>query len=128
MLTISIIPLRKHHFEGVSMRLPSKLRVNYGFDRIRYPAAVLVGARIRVESALAACTLSADSNYVDIKRIETIEIEAGDRPAAADEAPSGGTSVRRPFRPMRRVIVAFGDYLFIWRRWSFEVLGIDGNW
>ena len=44
-LTVALMSRLVH--EAVDLRANSKLRVNYGFNRLRFPAAVKVGSRIR---------------------------------------------------------------------------------
>src|SRR6516162_8233270 len=44
-LTTSLLPKMIH--EAVEMEIPSRLRVNYGFNRLRFAAPVPAGARIR---------------------------------------------------------------------------------
>ena len=57
-----------------------RMTVNYGFDRVRFPAAVPVGARVRARVAVVAAEPSKDGSTQVTWRV-TIEREGGDRPA-----------------------------------------------
>jgi acyl dehydratase len=54
--------------------------VNYGADRVRFPAPVLVGSRIRGSAELVRAEESKDGGVQAVVRV-TVEIEGGDRPA-----------------------------------------------
>ena len=57
-----------------------KMGLNYGCDKVRFPAPVRVGARIRGRGlVLAAVPVGEDGVQVTIR--VTIEIEGGDKPA-----------------------------------------------
>ena len=53
--------------------------VNYGADRLRFPAPVPVGARIRGSGELLAVETTKDGGIQAVVRV-TVEIEGGDRP------------------------------------------------
>ncbi|MFI0448451.1 MaoC family dehydratase [Actinomadura sp. 6N118] len=77
MLTLSLfIPLHTAllDVEGVTTK------VNYGFNRVRFPAPVPAGARIRLTTRLASVEEVA-GNGVQITVEGTIEIEGGSKPA-----------------------------------------------
>jgi acyl dehydratase len=57
-----------------------KMGVNYGADRLRFPAPVPVGSRIRGVGELIACEDTKDGAIQATIRV-TVEIEGGDRPA-----------------------------------------------
>ncbi|HEX9682953.1 MAG TPA: MaoC family dehydratase [Acidimicrobiales bacterium] len=65
---------------GVSMG------VNYGVDRVRFPAAVPAGARIRAGVELIAAD-EIDGGLQTVMRI-TVELEGSDRPACVVDAVS----------------------------------------
>jgi acyl dehydratase len=76
-LTLSlIIPLFGELLEvkGVSMG------INYGLNRVRFPAPVPVGSRIRMSAQLGAAE-DAGVNAVQVVADFTIEVEGGDKPA-----------------------------------------------
>jgi acyl dehydratase len=77
LLTLSlVVPLveRAVAIDGVRMT------VNYGFDRVRFPTAVPVGARVRARVAVAATEGAKDGSTQVTWRV-TIEREGRDRPA-----------------------------------------------
>jgi acyl dehydratase len=80
-LTLSLISRLVR--EAVDLRGDFRLSVNYGFNRVRFPAPVLVGSRIRARVALNALRENAD--YVEIAWAVTIEIEGHARPALVAE-------------------------------------------
>ncbi len=76
-LTLSLV----NHFlpqivevRGISMG------VNYGADRLRFPAPVKVGARVRGSAELLQAEETKDGGVQATVRV-TVEIEGGDRPA-----------------------------------------------
>jgi acyl dehydratase len=81
MLTLSLLPTFLHQIyqvEGVSMG------INYGLDRVRFPAPVPVGARLRGHTHLVEVTLL--DAAVQVKLSTTIEIEGGSKPACVVES------------------------------------------
>ncbi|MEU7644698.1 MaoC family dehydratase [Streptomyces huasconensis] len=54
-------------------------KVNYGLDRVRFPAPVKAGSRIRLRASLAS--VEAVRGGVQIAVDGTVEIEGGDKPA-----------------------------------------------
>lgn len=65
-------------YEGFS------LAVNYGADRVRFPAPVPVGARIRAGVELTEVTDVAGG--IQTKAVVTIEVEGSDKPACVVES------------------------------------------
>ena len=59
-----------------------RMTVNYGFDKVRFPSAVPVGARVRARVAVGAAEPAKDGSMQVTWRV-TIEREGGDRPAVA---------------------------------------------
>ena len=57
----------------------AKMGVNYGTDKVRFPAAVKVGARIRGRAQVLTAT-DVPAGVQIVVRV-TIEVEGGDRPA-----------------------------------------------
>lgn len=55
------------------------MKVNYGLDRVRFTAPVLVGSRIRARAALAGVEHTARGIRVVVRN--TVEIEGADAPA-----------------------------------------------
>jgi len=79
-LTLSLVPPLLDellHVEGVSTG------INYGLDRLRFPAPVPVGSRIRVGGELAEVTDVPGG--VQVKLALTFEVEGGAKPACVAE-------------------------------------------
>jgi acyl dehydratase len=64
--------------EIVEVRM--KMGVNYGCDKVRFPAPVRVGSRIRGVGQLLAAERTQDGGVQATIRV-TVEIEGGDKPA-----------------------------------------------
>jgi len=80
-LTLSLVS----HFMKDVIAIEGGLRfvVNYGLNRVRFPAPVKVGSRIRARVVLAALAEAADS--VDATFAVTIEIEESSKPNCVAE-------------------------------------------
>ena len=80
-LTLSLVS----HFMKDVVAIEGGLRfvVNYGLNRVRFPAPVKVGSRIRARVALAALAEAADS--VDATFSMTIESEESSKPNCVAE-------------------------------------------
>ena len=76
-----VIPLWTEllHIEGV------RTAVNYGLNRLRFPAPVPVGSRIRLVARVASVERVAGGG-VQLTVELTVERDAGDKPAAVAEA------------------------------------------
>ncbi|MEE8558198.1 MAG: MaoC family dehydratase [Myxococcota bacterium] len=85
-LTLSLVPvlsgsvprLDARAYEGVLMG------VNYGLDRVRFPAPVKVDARVRARRELLEAELKAP-NTIQLKNRVTIEVEGEGKPACVAE-------------------------------------------
>lgn len=75
----SIPPKKPEALEGVFMG------VNYGLDKVRFPAPVKVGSRVRARQKLLTAELK-NPNTIQLKREVTIEIEGEDKPACVAES------------------------------------------
>jgi acyl dehydratase len=92
-LTLSLLP----RLAADTLSLPeTKLVVNYGLNRVRFPAPVRAGQRIRAHFSPTA--LEDVPSGVQLTWTVTIEVEGGDKPACVAEtvsrryaATSGGT-------------------------------------
>ena len=80
-LTLSL--LSRLHNEAVEIRGQYARRINYGFNRVRFPAAVPAGARIRLRSTMQAFEEIAGG--VQMTWAVILEIEGQSRPALAAE-------------------------------------------
>ena len=58
--------------------------VNYGYDRVRFPAPVPVGSRVRMRAVLDS--VDDVPGGVQFKVTQTFEIEGGEKPACVAEA------------------------------------------
>jgi acyl dehydratase len=80
-LTTSLLPKMIH--EAVEMEIPSRLRVNYGFNRLRFAAPVPAGARIRAH--ITPNAVKDIEGGCEIAWGVTVEIENHAKPALAAE-------------------------------------------
>ena len=80
-LTMSLVS----HLHAQAVRIEGDFarRINYGFNRVRFPAAVPAGARIRTHSTLQA--LDEIDGGVQLTWAVTVEIEGQSRPALVAE-------------------------------------------
>jgi acyl dehydratase len=70
--------------EGVRIDLGGKLAVNYGLNRVRFPAPVPVGKRIRQRVTLLNVEEIGDQ-AVQMTFNRTVEVEGSDKPACVAE-------------------------------------------
>ncbi len=77
-LTSSMAPRDPRAYEGMVMG------VNYGLDKVRFPAPVPVNSRLRAERTLLEAELKAP-NTLQLKQQITIEIEGASKPACVAE-------------------------------------------
>lgn len=85
-LTLSLVP---HLVKSIPESNPHALAeqvmtINYGLDRVRFPAAVKVDSRIRARRTLLAAELK-DNNAIQLKYLVTVEIEGEEKPACVAE-------------------------------------------
>ena len=80
-LTLSLMS----HFLREAIRLPASVKrtINYGLNRVRFPAPVRAGENIRARIRLQSCRELAGS--VEAVFDVTIEAEGGDKPCCAAE-------------------------------------------
>lgn len=74
----SIPPKHTQALEGVYMG------VNYGLDKVRFPAPVPVNSRIRARQKLLEVDLK-NANTIQVKREVTVELEGSDKPVCIAE-------------------------------------------
>jgi len=85
-LTLSLLPLlTESNAPGIFERnYPGmRLRVNYGLEKVRFPAPVVTGARIRARTVVTGVEEVAGG--VQIACRITVEIEGGTKPACVAE-------------------------------------------
>ena len=80
-LTLSL--LSEFSREAIDIRGDFKMRINYGLNRVRFPAPVPAGARIRGRFALAA--VEDFEGGVQVVWTVIVEVEGGSKPALAAE-------------------------------------------
>jgi acyl dehydratase len=83
-LTLSLIPTLQRDAEGTKVDLPRKMGVNYGLNRVRFPAPVRVGKRIRSRTRLLSLEQVATDVYQMVNQV-TVEIEGESKPAMVAE-------------------------------------------
>lgn len=83
-LTLSLLPVLSSTRKGVKIDLGGKMGVNYGVNRVRFPAPVRVGKRIRVRTKLLAVEEIGD-RAIQMTNLQTIEIEGEEKPACVAE-------------------------------------------
>lgn len=85
-LTLSLLPYLtgSNHPEAFAENYPGmRLRVNYGLNRVRYPAPVRCGARIRARTSVQAVEPVAGG--VQIVYLLTVDIDGEPKPACVAE-------------------------------------------
>lgn len=60
-----------------------RMAINYGLEKVRYPAPVPVGGRIRARVSLASA--SDVPGGIQVNRLVTMEVEGGEKPAMVAE-------------------------------------------
>jgi len=80
-LTLSLLS----HFLGRAIRIQSGVRmsVNYGLNRVRFPAPVQAGSKIRARVAVGA--VKELSDCTDVTYAITVEAEDGEKPCCVAE-------------------------------------------
>jgi acyl dehydratase len=80
-LTLSLMS----HFMREAIQLPGEVRqtINYGLNRVRFPAPVRAGEKIRARVRLQSCKKLADS--VEVVFDIAIEAESGEKPCCVAE-------------------------------------------
>ncbi len=85
-LTLSLLPYltESNHPDFFQKNYPGmRMRVNYGTNKVRFPAPVLAGSRIRARTVLL--TFEKIAAAVQIVYVITVEIEGGAKPACVAE-------------------------------------------
>ena len=81
-LTLSLLP----HFFAISFVIEqSRLRINYGLNRVRFPAPVPVNSRLRAHFKLLEYIKLADDGYQLVWEV-TIEREGSNKPVCVAES------------------------------------------
>ena len=80
-LTVSLLPMLLR--DAVDVRIPCRLLVNYGFNRLRFPAPVPAGARIRAH--VIPQSVEEIHQGVQIAWQVSVEVESQEKPALVAE-------------------------------------------
>src|SRR5215467_9507292 len=83
--TLSAAPFILRGGEGIQVRLPSRMGINYGLNRVRFISPVHVGKRIRGHSKLVSVEEVQPNVIQQISEI-TVEIEGDPKPAMVAES------------------------------------------
>jgi len=84
-LTLSLLPMLAREEAGDKPRYPGvKMGVNYGLNKVRFPAPVKVDARIRARVTLQE--VSEVTGGLQLVRVVTMEVEGSDKPCCVAEA------------------------------------------
>jgi acyl dehydratase len=83
-LTLSLSLMLQENLEGVRIDIPRKLYINYGLNRVRYPAPVHTGKRVRGRVKLLSVEEVAPDTYQVVQEI-TAEIEDEPKPGMVAE-------------------------------------------
>ena len=83
--TLSAAPFIMRGGEGVQIRLPSRMGVNYGLNRVRFISPVHVGKRIRARAKLVSVDEVQPKVIQQVSEI-TVEIEGESKPAMVAES------------------------------------------
>jgi len=81
-MTLSLLPQLMHGMYTVS---GIKLAINYGLNKVRFPAPVPVGSQVRAQSTLVDAE-DLGNNTVQLTVSTVIEIEGGSKPACVAES------------------------------------------
>lgn len=81
-MTLSLLPRLFHEMYEVK---GIRLAINYGLNKVRFPAPVPVGAKVRASSVLADIQ-DLGSGTVQATLSTTVEVEGSDKPACVAES------------------------------------------
>jgi acyl dehydratase len=84
LFTLSIGSFLFRNSQGVKVNLPSKMGINYGYNRIRFPSPVPVGKRIRGRSKLVSVEEVQPGVIQQVQEL-TVEVEGSTKPAMVAE-------------------------------------------
>jgi acyl dehydratase len=84
LLTLSVSSLLFQNSQGVKLDLKPKMGINYGYNRIRFPAPVPVGTRIRGHTKLLSVEEVQPGVIQQVQEL-TVEVEGSSKPAMVAE-------------------------------------------
>jgi acyl dehydratase len=76
LLTLSLLPTLLRGLRAVA---DARMALNYGYDRIRFPAPLRVGSRVRSRVVITDVAPTADGG-VQVRSRITVEVEGSDKP------------------------------------------------
>ena len=85
-LTLSMLPMLQRTGGDRPTYPGVKLTVNYGLNRVRFPAPVKAGSRIRARGTLRE--VSEVPGGLQLVRVVTVDVEGGEKPACVAESVS----------------------------------------
>jgi acyl dehydratase len=83
-LTLSLLPELNKTRGGVQIDLGGKMAVNYGLNKVRFPAPVRVGKKIRLRTTLLDVS-EVGEDAVQMAYQQVVEVEGEDKPACVAE-------------------------------------------
>ena len=83
--TLSLVVFLAQNGEGIKMELPVRMGVNYGLNRVRFPAPVRVGKRVRLHAKLQSVE-EVSPGIVQLIYENTVEIEGEAKPGCVAES------------------------------------------
>ena len=81
-MTLALLPRLQHQMYTVN---GIKLAINYGLNKVRFPAPVPVGSRVRAKSSLVNIE-DLGNGAVQATVSTTVEVEGSDKPACVAES------------------------------------------
>lgn len=78
-LTASLIP----HLVGQIFKIDAKMAVNYGLNKVRFPAPVPVGSKVRATSVIQSVTEVGDA--IEVVTATTISVQDAKKPSVVAE-------------------------------------------
>jgi acyl dehydratase len=83
-LTLSLIPELNKTRKGIQIDLGGRMAVNYGLNKVRFPAPVRVGRKIRLRTKLLDVQ-EIGEEAVQMTYQQTVEVEGEEKPACVAE-------------------------------------------
>jgi acyl dehydratase len=77
--------LRRDGGDGIQVQLPSRMGINYGLNRVRFPNVIRVGARIRTRTRLISVD-EVQPNVIQQVTEITVEVEGEAKPGMVAES------------------------------------------
>jgi acyl dehydratase len=84
-LTLSLIDGLREQISGADLSQHIALGVNMGWNRVRYPAPVPAGSRVRAAAELVSVEEKGGGWYEVVDRF-TVEVDGGEKPACVAES------------------------------------------